>query len=632
MARNQPKKYRHFISAKPSGSASASNSRPSQALARDAASIAGTSGRITGFFHEVFAKTRRIFRRSNQGHVTAGTFDTEVCGGAQGQQEPIQGSPTQDPLETFHSVVATIVKVHPYTQIVLGILTAAAQACSPLSLTNQSNLDHDLSDLIGAVRAVYVFLLEDNSIQNIESMREVLRRIVQVTSDAAWFIKNYSETKELWKQQSKNILFETWVRTDGYTKLLNSLVQQYRDCVFRDVHTNIYHVLEDLNPVRGELDLVRGDLGELSLEGMVYAGGASVNKMRTCLDGTRAEILSEIITWIYNTDENVPRILWLYGQAGRGKSAIAHTIALWLKDTRWYGSCFCFAWDSQVERREEKIFTTIARDLADRDPAFRRALADVLAKDNSLKTTSDVMLQWKKLILEPLLTMLSTMIGTVIVVVDALDESGLEESRRHILSVLASEAGVLPRNFRIFLTSRPLPDIERVLSAALHVKATSLDDVSTEWTERDIRLYVSNQLHHLREIGDTEVQRIACKADCLFEWARLACDFIKPNRAGATVKEWYDDVISLQAEEGGTLLDATYLAILEIAIPQSGGALEQYYSVMDQVVMTLEPLPIAALNYMRKCFPNRQDHYDVTLVLEFMSPVLAGIVDHSSPV
>lgn len=291
MARNQPKKYRHFISAKPSGSASASNSRPSQALARDAASIAGTSGRITGFFHKAFAKTRRIFRRSNQGHVTAETFDTEVRGGAQGQQEPIQGSPTQDPLETFHSVVATIAKVHPYTQIALGILTAAAQ-----SLTNQSNLDHDLSDLIGAVRAVYVFLLEDNSIQNIESMREVLRRIVQVTSDAAWFIKNYSETKELWKQQSKNIVFETWVRTDGYTKLLNSLVQQYQDCVFRDVHTNIYHVLEDLNPVRGELDLVRGDLGELSLEGMVYAGGASVNKTRTCLDGTRAEILSEIIT------------------------------------------------------------------------------------------------------------------------------------------------------------------------------------------------------------------------------------------------------------------------------------------------------------------------------------------------
>ncbi|KIN95620.1 hypothetical protein M404DRAFT_165302, partial [Pisolithus tinctorius Marx 270] len=135
---------------------------------------------------------------------------------------------------------------------------------------------------------------------------------------------------------------------------------------------------------------------------MAYAGGAGVSKTKRCLDGTRTEILTEIVSWINSPEESVPRILWLHGQAGRGKSAIAHTVALWLRDAGGFGSCFCFARDRQAERREEKIFTTIARDLADRDAAFRRALADVLAKDHSLKTTSDVMLQWEKLILEPL--------------------------------------------------------------------------------------------------------------------------------------------------------------------------------------------------------------------------------------
>lgn len=73
------------------------------------------------------------------------------------------------------------------------------------------------------------------------------------------------------------------------------------------------------------------------------------------------------------------------------------------------------------------------------------------------------------------------------------------------------------------------------------MKATSLDDISREWTERDIRLYVSKQLGDLPDIGDTEVQKMVRKADCLFEWARLACDCIKPNRAGATMKERYDE-------------------------------------------------------------------------------------------
>ncbi|KIO07990.1 hypothetical protein M404DRAFT_64623, partial [Pisolithus tinctorius Marx 270] len=110
-----------------------------------------------------------------------------------------------------------------------------------------------------------------------------------------------------------------------------------------------------------------------------------------------------------------------------GKSAIAHTISLWLKDTGGFGSCFCFARDRQAERREEKIFTTIARDLADRDRTFRRALADILAEDHSLKTTSDVTLQWEKLILEPLSKASSTIIGSMVVVIDALDESGAEQ-------------------------------------------------------------------------------------------------------------------------------------------------------------------------------------------------------------
>ncbi|KIK10568.1 hypothetical protein PISMIDRAFT_20272 [Pisolithus microcarpus 441] len=222
---------------------------------------------------------------------------------------------------------------------------------------------------------------------------------------------------------------------------------------------------------------------------MAYTGDAGLNTAKKCLDGTMLEILKEITNWIMDCDDKTPRILWLYGQAGRGKSAIAHTITLWAQDLGVFGSCFCFARDRWAEWREGKILTTITCDLADRDPAFWRALSNVVSNNSSLKTTSDVLQQWKCFILDPLSEINREMAGNVVVVVDALDESGPPLSREDILHLLTSpKAAQLP--FRILLTSRALPDIDHSLRAASHVKATSLDDVPLQLVERDIGLYV----------------------------------------------------------------------------------------------------------------------------------------------
>ncbi|KAG1756914.1 uncharacterized protein EDB91DRAFT_1040984 [Suillus paluster] len=60
---------------------------------------------------------------------------------------------------------------------------------------------------------------------------------------------------------------------------------------------------------------------------MEYVVGAGWNSSKNCLSGTWEDILSEIKCWICSTGEDMPHILWLSGTAGKGKSAIAHTIA-----------------------------------------------------------------------------------------------------------------------------------------------------------------------------------------------------------------------------------------------------------------------------------------------------------------
>ncbi|KAI6098933.1 hypothetical protein EDD17DRAFT_1504625 [Pisolithus thermaeus] len=70
--------------------------------------------------------------------------------------------------------------VHPYAQIAVGILTAAAQL-----LINRANPDHDMSDLLDTARTVCELLLGGNTMQNINGgmvvvgvEREVVKDVV----------------------------------------------------------------------------------------------------------------------------------------------------------------------------------------------------------------------------------------------------------------------------------------------------------------------------------------------------------------------------------------------------------------------------------------------------------------------
>jgi len=140
---------------------------------------------------------------------------------------------------------------------------------------------------------------------------------------------------------------------------------------------------------------------DLSLDSLVCVGQVGLVKGKKCLDGTRTKILNEILDWINNTDPATPPILWLHGQAGRGKSAIAHTIALQAQNLGMLGSCFCFNRTRHHEGLHVKLFTTIAHHLADGDLRLWQILAEVIANDYSLRDTADIAEQWQKFILKP---------------------------------------------------------------------------------------------------------------------------------------------------------------------------------------------------------------------------------------
>jgi hypothetical protein len=215
---------------------------------------------------------------------------------------------------------------------------------------------------------------------------------------------------------------------------------------------------------------------------MEYAAGAGLNTFKCCLPDTRNELLTEIKSWIGSTEKDVPRVLWLSGTAGRGKSAIAHTIANWSNELGGLGACFCFDRTRGADRLHQKIFTTIARDLADRNPIIREALAHALHDHNELKHAVDVARQWQELVVGPTLMAWNKqdVAAPVLIVIDALDESGDATSREQILRLLAGKLRTssshptdLPANLRILITSRPLGDIRNILGSTPSMKSAS---------------------------------------------------------------------------------------------------------------------------------------------------------------
>ena len=409
----------------------------------------------------------------------------------------------------------------------------------------------------------------------------------------------------------KSVPSETTTKVVNYTRKLEKLMQELRDQPIPDIQYGIKQIYEDL-----------------SSNCLTCADRVGLNEAKKCFDGTRIEILNEIVDWINNTDATTPRIFWLYGQAGKGKSAIAHTVVRQAQNLGVLGAFFCFSRVRQHEKLHTKLFPTIARDLAHRDLRLRPLLVDVTTNNYSLRDSTDIAAQWNKLILEPLSQLKASPTGNVVVVIDALDESGTEGTRATVLDVLAVYSAELPANFRILLTSRPLVDIGEALNTSPHIYARSLDAIDTELTMRDIHLYVSTRLQSLRDtFSDENFQQLAAKSGGVFEWARLACDFMSP-RIGVIPKNRFHEIMSHAPGDGRTLLDEMYTTFLMDLFRESNER-QVFCSVMRQILWLKEPLPISALDFM---LLREDDHCPVGLILKFMAPLLAGVSEVSTPV
>ncbi len=329
-----------------------------------------------------------------------------------------------------------------------------------------------------------------------------------------------------------------------------------------------------------------------------YGTGSRFTPEKGCLPGTRMAFLDFIVNWVDNPDSE--RSLILLGQAGTGKSSIAHEIARRFDRMHRLTSSFIFLRKEQSKREAYHLFTTLARDLSDRYPSFKAALEEVIKDDSSLRVgTSDYLTLFQSLILKPLEDL--HIVGPILVVIDALDESGDVTGGYGLHKFLAKNLSRLPSNFRVLITSRPEDVIESAFVGAQSVRIKYMDDLElAAKTHDDILTFLrtmllSDELNHYRAA-------LATKAEGLFQWAAVACGYIldPPEFFDFSRIKCIEHLLKPAADHHRPdPLDELYGEVLK-GYFRHQGAQRLFRSVMGQLIAAFEPLSVCSLIALRQ--------------------------------
>jgi len=177
-----------------------------------------------------------------------------------------------------------------------------------------------------------------------------------------------------------------------------------------------------------------------------------------CHPRTRVAVINRLIDWLTRKIDDEALIMWLYGAAGAGKSAIAHTLAEICDKKGWLLATFFF-WKTASERNNASRFVaTIAHQIALAIPAAREFI-ELAINDNRRVFDLSIDTQLAKIILEPLQRLHSTSFNFLacpfVVIIDGLDECQGKDMQSKLVKSLSAAFYLSPLRLCILVASRP---------------------------------------------------------------------------------------------------------------------------------------------------------------------------------
>lgn len=223
-------------------------------------------------------------------------------------------------------------------------------------------------------------------------------------------------------------------------------------------------------------------------------------------------------------------------------------------------------------------------------------------------------------------------LGPILIVIDALDESGSREQREKLMATL-KRINSLPPQFRFLITSRPEIDIEHAFGDKSWARQQQLHDTDISSTDKDIGCYVSGYLKDIPGLNPNYIESwtnsIVLHSGQLFQWAATACKYIQGDNEVEYYLERKEDILSSMYPG----LDGLYNKILtQRGEPKiSDRAYRRLQNIMGRTISVREPL---SMNDLSELWYDEEDKASAQAILSRFGSLLSGVSpqDHGKPV
>jgi len=222
-----------------------------------------------------------------------------------------------------------------------------------------------------------------------------------------------------------------------------------------------------------------------------------------CHPNTRLAVLTRIMKWIKWEEDLNSFIMWVYGPAGAGKSAIAQTIAEMCEQEMILLASFFFSRNDPSRNSVNSLIATLAYQITLNLPDVREAILSAVEHD-PLVFSKSFAVQVETLIVAPLQPLaeagyFNDSSSRRLVIIDGLDECSDPKVQQNILQVLANawQQHRLPLVFLI--ASRPEQHISLAFNTGLLLSITSrlaLDE--SHLPDNDIKLFLTDKFQEIK--------------------------------------------------------------------------------------------------------------------------------------
>ena len=196
-------------------------------------------------------------------------------------------------------------------------------------------------------------------------------------------------------------------------------------------------------------------------------------------------------------------IMWVYGPAGSGKSAIAQTIAEMCEEEMILLASFFFSRSDPSRSDVNPLISTIAYQITLNLPQVQDAILGAIERDPLIFSKS-LAVQFKSLILAPLQPLaeagfFSRPTSRRLVILDGLDECSDSKIQKNIVEVLANAQQQHRFPLIFLIASRPEQHISLAFSTGLLPDVTTRIALDESYLpDEDIRLFLIDKFQEIR--------------------------------------------------------------------------------------------------------------------------------------